>query len=96
MIRRYCDICGAEMTDATTPAPDPTKSVASRLGHQDAMNAQRFKDGVGLKYGKPKVMFEVVVGLDGAWNAGDICKHCVIDAVNAADDRPTTCELSDG
>lgn len=43
MIRRYCDICGAEMTDATTPAPDPTKSVASRLGHQDAMNAQRFK-----------------------------------------------------
>ena len=37
-----------------------------------------------------KLQFEVMVGpTQGAWNAGNWCKYCIIDAVQSCDDRPT-------
>ena len=32
---------------------------------------------------------EVQHSINGVWNAGEVCKYCIIDAVNQADDRPT-------
>lgn len=34
------------------------------------------------------VKVECMVTVDGTTNAGDICRDCVIDTVNAADTRP--------
>lgn len=35
-----------------------------------------------------RLQIEVQCGVGAAWNAGDLCKYCVIDFINALDDRP--------
>ena len=34
------------------------------------------------------VLVEVITGIDGVWNKGELCKYCIIEAVNRLDDRP--------
>lgn len=73
MIRRFCDVCGAELTDANTPCA--------------GQNYGRVSCEVKGKTGTLKV--EVQHAFNGAWDSGDFCKYCIIDAVKQADDRPT-------
>lgn len=40
-----------------------------------------------------KLMFEIMTGFAGTWNAGEFCKYCIIDAVNKLDDRPKVSPL---
>jgi hypothetical protein len=71
MIRRYCDSCKAEMTQANTPCFGTT-------GDRLAVKINR--NGVELGV-------EVLQIVDGTANAGDICKHCILDALYEMDDR---------
>lgn len=34
-----------------------------------------------------QLMVEIVTAKDGAWNEGDFCKYCVIEAIKMAADR---------
>lgn len=47
-------------------------------------------DGASFRLGgkSGKILFEVITGFNGTWNAGCLCKYCVIGAVNSLDDRP--------
>lgn len=72
MIRIFCDVCGDEVTDGNIP--------------REGENGKRVACEVRGKTGILKV--EVMTGINGTWNGGDVCKYCVIDAVNQADDRP--------
>lgn len=73
MIRRFCDVCGSELTDKNTPCA--------------GQNGGRIECEVKGKTGTLKV--EVQHAINGTWNAGEVCKYCIIDAVNDVDDRPT-------
>lgn len=73
MIRRYCDMCDEEMTGANTPS----------FGANGNRLAAELK-----RRGKPLLKVEVLSGLDGTSNAGDVCSHCVLDALYRLDDRP--------
>lgn len=72
MIRRFCDCCSAEITDA------------NRIDGEHHRLTARLK----RKSGVATLSVEVICAHDSTWNAGDFCKHCVIDAINEADDRP--------
>lgn len=73
MIRRFCDVCGDELTDKNTPCA--------------GQNGGRVECELKGICGVLKV--EVQHAINEAWNAGDVCKYCIIDAVKKADDRPT-------
>ena len=74
MIRHYCDVCDNEITDENRISGGAGR--LARLGHESRPGLQH------------TMMFEVTIGtIDGAWNSGDFCKYCVIDAINALDDR---------
>ena len=72
VIRRFCDVCGVEVTDDNSPCA--------------GQNGGRVACEVKGKTGTLKV--EVQHAIDGKWNSGDVCKYCIIDAVSGADDRP--------
>jgi hypothetical protein len=78
MIRRYCDCCKTEMTPSNTPQFGTT---GSRLAAMIQRN--------GVKLG-----VEVIQTVDGVGNGGDVCKHCILDALYAMDDRPRAAEPS--
>lgn len=42
-----------------------------------------------LQRGGHCLKVEVIHSTDGVGNAGDACKHCILDALAKADDRPT-------
>lgn len=42
--------------------------------------------------GSVDVLVEVIVGTNGTWNKGDLCRGCVIDAVNSFDTRPKSAQ----
>jgi hypothetical protein len=72
MIKRFCDICGNEITkDSSIVSSAP----GERLG------ATIKKNGAELKV-------EILTSVDGTANKGDVCKHCVLDALYRLDDRP--------
>lgn len=72
MIKHYCDICGQEIT-AKTKKPD------------NQMFGE-IKSGCGL----PSLTIQVgVYEIDPRGDEdADVCKYCIIDAVNMVDDRP--------
>lgn len=71
MIKRYCDICGKEMSISNTPCEGRTGSrIAATAKHLNA-----------------KLEVEVVVSVDGGANCGDVCKYFVLDALYSLDDR---------
>ena len=75
MIRRFCDVCDNELTDENSIIGAPGR--VQRLCNESL-------PGINTK-----VAFEVTTGtVGGAWNSGDFCKYCVIDAINRLDDRP--------
>lgn len=71
MIKRFCDCCGHEITEAN----ECDGGTCGRLG------ATLSRNGV-------KLDIEVLIAKDGTNNAGDFCKHCVLDALQKLDDRP--------
>ena len=73
MIKKFCDICGAEMNDRNSPNFGANKTrLAAKLKRLDV-----------------ELGVEVIVSKDGASNVGDFCKHCVLDALYKLDDRPS-------
>ena len=42
-----------------------------------------------------RIQFEVTVGVGDGWNDGDLCRDCVIDAVNSLDTRPQSIDAMD-
>lgn len=70
MIRKFCDVCGEEITAANAPKAGTT--------------GNRVEAEVPGLHGPLRV--EVMTAVAGVWHAGDVCKYCVIDAVKAADD----------
>ncbi len=72
MTKNFCDVCGSEMTEKNKPKG----GTAFRMGTTVT--------GIDGK----KVMVEVTTGIDDCWNKGEICKHCIIDAIQTLDDRP--------
>ena len=74
MIRTFCDICDNELTEHNS-----VKGGTGRL--------QRLCH-TSHPIHKSSLMFEITTGIiGGAWNSGDFCKYCVIDAINELDDR---------
>ncbi len=72
MIKRFCDICGTEITKDNSIV---SEIPGGRLG------ASIKKNGAELKV-------EILTSVDGTANKGDVCKHCVLDALYKLDDRP--------
>ncbi len=72
MFKVYCDICEREMVPALTP----------NGGHsRDRLYATVHSHGANFH-------FEVLIGKDNGSNNAQLCKHCIIDAIKSADDRP--------
>jgi hypothetical protein len=72
MFKHYCDCCGAEITDANNARGGPARNPVSDW---------RFGGRLG------RLSIEVMTAIDGTWNAGHVCRYCIIDAVNSFDDR---------
>lgn len=90
MIKRFCDICGEEITPKIT-IKDPTSSD----NHTVKLTSYKMKTG---KSATLEIEFRTYLNgkkeqVDFAPRAtgevGDFCKYCVIDAFNQWDDRPT-------
>lgn len=81
MIRRYCDVCGIQVTGVCIPD--------NKLDEEDSPtgnnNGRYLMCEVLGKYDNLKV--EVRGSIRGEADGGDICKYCVIDAVKQFDDR---------
>lgn len=73
MIQRLCDVCG-DVIDRNYI----TERFKETSTHRHPTD--RFKD--------VKVTVEIMAGINGTTNAGEICKGCLIDAVAYHDDRP--------
>jgi len=74
MVRNFCDCCGNELTSDNVPSGPENRGMLC---------------GKTPNTGKlPSFQWEVLVGMNGIWNDGELCKYCIIDLVNAADDRP--------
>jgi len=72
MIKRFCDICGNEITrDNSIVSEIPGGRLGSSIK----------KNGAELKV-------EILTSVDGTANKGDVCRHCVLDALYRLDDRP--------
>jgi hypothetical protein len=72
MIKRFCDLCGTEMSDKNSP---------SQGACQDRLK-------VSINRGKVHASFEIIQAVNGTSNSGDVCKHCILDALRELDDRP--------
>jgi len=79
MVRRYCDCCGEEITDKNRVG-DAHWRLTAKI--EPKKNSRSCKS----------LIVEVITAKDGAWNDGDFCKYCIIDAINKLDDRPKECE----
>lgn len=75
MIKRFCDMCNDEITDKNVCVGGYVSS--------DRLGVEFVTKGKVLKV-------EFMLSYNGTTNAGDICRHCVIDAVNILDKRPKT------
>jgi hypothetical protein len=73
MTKHYCDRCEKLITKANTCIGGVT--VGSRLGGTVEGNGHR-------------LTVEVITSHDDVANAGEFCKHCVLDALYELDDRP--------
>lgn len=73
MIKTFCDACGQEITE------------------QLALSQGRSGDRLAatLSRGGKTLSVEVLTSLNSTANAGQFCKHCVLDALYKLDDRPT-------
>ena len=71
MIKRFCDCCKLEMTERTTPS----------WGDNGA------RVGVAIDRNGVKLGVQVIQFVNGTANAGDVCTHCILDALYALDDR---------
>ena len=78
MTKHFCDMCGVELTDENVQSGAPTDDTAhpKRLG------------GKYSRQGGVTLMFHVTTGLNNAWNDGEFCRNCVLDAVRSLDNRP--------
>jgi hypothetical protein len=67
-----------------------TKTFCDVCGRElDDQNAPRLgANGSRLQATVGRLTVEVVNTLDGATNTGDVCRHCILDALYALDDRP--------
>jgi hypothetical protein len=74
MIKHFCDKCHVEITDKTRPENSLIGGTKGRLGRSVASRNNSFE-------------FEIIVGMNGTSNGVDLCKYCIIDMVNTADDR---------
>jgi len=81
MIKRFCDICCAEIERNVT-----SNRLEGFVAHRrDASGAVR-----GPDHG---VQFQVTAGIGkGHSNDGDLCMGCLIDAINTMDPRPRLAE----
>lgn len=79
MIKYHCDVCGGEIEDQENCA-----NPATRLkGEKD------FGIYWGERHGQSiTVGFEIMVKVGSTWNAGELCKFCLIGAINYLDTRP--------
>lgn len=73
MTRYFCDGCGQEITP---------KNEASGGHHLDS------RLGIAVEKGGHKLRVEIIQTMDDVGNAGLFCKYCILDALNALDDRP--------
>ena len=73
MIKRYCDVCEKQMTERNTPS--------FGVNGDRRLTATIQRNDATLKV-------EVLTGLNGTANKGDICTHCILDALYQLDDRP--------
>jgi len=74
--RRFCDVCGKEITDdnMTVGGPDGRSVVCK------------------VPAGKMTLSVEARPTMADGSDHGDMCKYCIIDAVKHADDRETSVE----
>lgn len=75
MNKAFCDMCGVEITDANRCSGGAVCCKDTRLGAE-------------LKRGDITMRIEIMTAMNGTANAGDFCKHCVLDALYKLDDRP--------
>ena len=60
MIKRFCDICGNEITDSNSAGFDNPRGRLSP----------------NVKNGESQLRVEVITEINGTANSGDVCKHC--------------------
>lgn len=72
MVKYFCDGCQVELDADNTPC--------------DGRNSGRLEATV-VKGGR-RLKVEVVHSQDDVCNAGQYCKHCILDALYELDDRP--------
>lgn len=75
MIKRFCDVCGAEITDEN--------KVAFSDG-PERLRAEVKQKGVNGN----SLVVQVMTALNNTSNDGDFCKYCILDALYKLDDRP--------
>lgn len=71
MIKRYCDRCGDQIT--------PRNEIGGA--------SNRLTADLRNRRGNVMLRVEIVPAKDAAWNDGDFCKYCVLEAINQLDDR---------
>lgn len=76
MTKRFCDLCGTELTEGNTPNHGEDK--------RSLTNVWKEKLIVTVSIGK----FKNGSGEDAGWQRGDFCSGCVLDAVADLDKRP--------
>jgi len=74
MIKVFCDLCGNEITR--------DNSIVSNVPGE--------RLGATIKRNNVELRVEILTAIDGTANKGDVCKHCVLDALYKLDDRPQT------
>jgi hypothetical protein len=98
MIKRYCDRCDAEITDANRAVAQPgVPRDSTRLATMLKFGVKNHVYSAGTPLDGPPdstephtLVVACMVSLDGTPNVGDFCKYCIIDCVLTADDRPHT------
>ena len=71
----YCDICGEEITEQNNCVGATINNVNNRLGAVITRKDKTLK-------------VEIITALNDKWNDGDVCRHCVLDALSKLDNRP--------
>jgi hypothetical protein len=77
VIKEYCDSCGVEIDNNNRADGGKIHCPDSRLGCEVPSK----------KRGGPVLRVEIITSSNGTANAGHFCKHCILDALNALDDR---------
>jgi hypothetical protein len=74
MIRRYCDLCGREITGRDSVDRNPLGRLKATIENSETPSPTRLS-------------VEVIETKNGVHNAGDFCRYCVLDALSKLDDR---------